>query len=41
MLSGNYLIGKIVYRYSKETGMKQKLHLLRREWPVPLNQLPS
>lgn len=41
LLSGNYLIGKIVYKYSKETGMKQKLHLLRREWPVSLNQLPS
>lgn len=41
LLSGNYLIGKIMYKYTKETGMKQRLHLLRREWPVSLNQLPS
>jgi hypothetical protein len=40
-LSGNYLIGKIMYKYTKETGMKQRLNLLRREWPVSLNQLPG
>jgi hypothetical protein len=41
LLSGNYLVGSIVYKYTKEGGMKQRLHLLRREWPVSLNQLPS
>lgn len=41
LLSGNYLVGKIVYKYTRETGMKQKLHLFRREWPVSLNQLPG
>lgn len=41
LLSGNYLVGKIIYKYTKETGMRQTLHLFRREWPVPLNQLPS
>jgi hypothetical protein len=40
LLSGNYLVGSIIYRYTKEEGMKQRLHLLRREWPVSLNQLP-
>ena len=41
LLSGNYLIGKIIYKYTKETGIRQTLHLLRREWPVSLNQLPG
>lgn len=41
LLSGNYLVGKIIYKYTKETGMRQTLHLLRREWPVSLNQLPG
>jgi hypothetical protein len=41
MLSGNYLVGKIIYKYTKDEGMKQKLHLFRREWPVSLNQLPA
>ena len=41
LLSGNYLVGKIIYKYTKDGGMKQTLHLLRREWPVSLNQLPA
>lgn len=40
-LSGTYLIGKITYIFSRDSGMTQRLHLLRREWPVPLKQLPD
>jgi hypothetical protein len=40
-LSGTYLIGKILYRYYPNEGMTQRLHLLRREWPVTLKELPS
>ena len=40
-LSGTYLIGKITYIYNLDEGMKQRLHLYRREWPVPLKQLPD
>jgi hypothetical protein len=40
-LSGTYLIGKITYKFSRDTGMIQNLTLLRREWPVPMKQLPD
>jgi len=40
-LSGTYLIGKITYKFSRDTGMIQNLTLLRREWPVQMKQLPD
>ena len=39
-LSGFYIIGSIIYRYSSKTQkISQELNLLRREWPSRLNNL--
>lgn len=39
-LSGFYVVGSIKYIYKKSTGLfKQKMTLLRREWPTRLNNI--
>jgi hypothetical protein len=36
-LSGYYVVGDIRYIYATGTGVKQRLTLIRREWPIPAN----
>ena len=36
-LSGYYVVGDIKYQYTYGSGVKQRLTLIRREWPIPAN----
>jgi hypothetical protein len=38
-LTGYYVIGGIKYIYKQNTGIIQKLTMLRREWPSRINNL--